>query len=302
MDKLRSIAIFQEVVRRGSFSAAAASLELVNSAVSRQVSELEKWLGVKLLYRTTRSLSLTDQGKTYLAKFESLLAGVDELEQLANINRDEVTGTLKITTFPYLGQYLLNPLLSDFLTRYPRVRLSLMITDQFVSLIDEGLDLAIRASVLSDSNLVARKIGTVTIRAVATEKYLFENGVPQIPEDLQKHNCLYDSVLDRHNRRWQFSNAEREVSVPVDGNLIANSGAMCRDMAIEGIGIAYLPNFMVDQPIADGRLVEVLPDYKGIDFPLSIVYPQNRQMSLALRTFIDNLVEVLEQKKLFHSS
>jgi LysR family transcriptional regulator for bpeEF and oprC len=291
MDKLRSMQVFSEVVRLGSFSAAADSLDLVTSAVSRQVSELEQWLGTRLLYRTTRSLSLTEEGRQYLHRFESLLADVADLEQQATEQRDEVVGTLRVTTFPFMAEYLIQPVLPDFLAQNPKVKVSLVLGNQLMSLVDEGLDLAIRVGVLPDSNLNARQIGTVKMRTVASQDYLKNHGYPQKPDDLKDHNCLYDAVLDRHNQRWSYLQDGKEVSAPVAGNLVVNGGELITEMAVQGVGIAYLPNFFVDQAILEKKLLPVLENYDHVTFPLTLLYPQNRQESRALRLFIDLLVE-----------
>ena len=294
MDKLRSIEVFHEVVRRGSFSAAAESLQLVPSAVSRQVNELEQWLGVKLLHRTTRSLNLTAEGTRYLDRFESLLANVADLELEADRSRGDVSGTLRITTFPFMGDHLLQPVLLGFLREHPGVDVSLLLTHRKVSLIDEGYDLAVRVGDLPDSNLISRRIGTVRMRCAAAPNYLDARSRPREPQDLAHHNCLYDSILDRHNRRWRFLADDREVSVPIDGNLIVNNGEMVMNMAKAGVGVVYLPNFFLDEPIAKGELEEVLGEYNRITYPLSVIYPQNRHMSRAMRLFIDALVEYSE--------
>ena len=291
MDKLRSMQVFREVVRLGSFSAAAESLNLVTSAVSRQVTELEQWLGARLLYRTTRSLSLTEEGKHYLYRFDSVLADVEEIELQATEQRNEVVGTLRITTFPYMAEYLIQPVLPAFLAENTRVKVSLLLTDKLLSLVDEGLDLAVRVGILPNSNLIARQIGTATMRTIASPAYLRENGCPQHADDLKDHNCLYDAILDRHNQRWSYLQNGKEISAPVAGNLIVNGGEMVAEMAIQGAGIGYLPNFIVDQAIAEKKLVSLLETYEPVTYPISILYPQNRQKSQALRLFIDLLVE-----------
>lgn len=282
--------VFREVCRHGSFSAAAESLELANSAVSRQVTELEKWLGVKLLYRTTRTLSLTDDGRIYLEKIEAILGGVRALEQQASSSQIEVHGTLNITAPLFLGRHILEPMLSGFLKRYPAVNVSLLLVDRFVDLVAEGFDLALRVGVLQESNLMARQLDNMRLKAVAAPEYLEKYSVPNSPQDLSKHNCLYDSVA-RQNHRWHFSSKDGEIITPVEGNLTINDGEMVVQMAVDALGVAYLPDFFVDDLISAGKLVPVLDDYTKDAYPVSIIYPHNRHMNLTLRTFIDSLFE-----------
>lgn len=295
MDKLRAMQVFREVCRQGSFSAAAESLELANSAVSRQVTELEQWLGVKLLYRTTRTLSLTDDGRIYLEKVEAILGSVLELEQQASSRQQEVRGTLNITAPLFLGRYIFEPMLSSFMKRYPEVNVSLLLVDRFVDLVEEGFDLALRVSELSESNLIMRQLDTMQLKAVAAPAYLEKHGTPDSPRKLKEHICLYDSVA-RHNRRWHFKDSEGELSIPVEGNLVINDGEMVMQMATEALGIAYLPDFFVNGAITAGKLVPILCDYTQETYPISILYPYNRHMNLTLRTFIDTLFEQYAQQ------
>jgi len=290
MDKLRSMQVFREVCRQGSFSAAANELSLVNSAVSRQVTELEQWLGVKLLYRTTRTLSLTDDGKVYLQKIEEILGNVLELEQQASSRQQEVSGTLNITAPEFLGRYVFQPVLSHFLELYPKVNVSLLLVDRLVDIVAEGFDLALRVSEPQESNLIMRKLNTMRLKVVASPDYLEKHGLPKSPHELAEHNCLYDNTAP-HQKRWIFFSPEGDFRVSVDGNLVINNGEMVVQMAIESAGIAYLPDFFVNAGIEEGKLVHILDDYTKPSFPIFILYPYNRHMNLTLRTFIDTLFE-----------
>ena len=286
MNKLRAMQVFQQVCRQGSFSAAAESLELANSAVSRQVTELENWLGVKLLYRTTRSLSLTDDGRIYLEKISGILASVDELESQADASQHQVRGTLRITAPLFLGRLVFEPILPEFLRRYPDVSVSLLLVDRFVDLISEGFDLALRVTVPTDSNLISRRLANMRLTVVAAPEYLEQYGTPHAPADLKDHECLYDSVA-QENRNWFFSGPDGEISIAIPGKLAINNGEMIRNMATRGMGIAKLPDFFVNDAITSGDLVPVLGDYLTDVYPISIYYPFNRHMNHTLRTFID---------------
>ena len=290
MDKLRSIEVFREVVRCGSFSAAAESLQVVTSAVSRQVSELEAWLGVSLLHRTTRRLGLTDEGQQYLHHFESISNSVQDLEAFARQQHNEISGALRITCSPAMVDYFLRQALQKFHSTYPKVKINLNLTDRVVSLADEGFDMAIRVAHIPDSNLISRVIGHMVMLTVASADYLEQHGHPQVPQDLRNHNCLFDSILDRP-LRWDYIENDKDISVPVSGNLVANQGGLLRDLAAAGQGIAYLPDFLVKREIRTGRLTEILAPYNRNTFPLSIVYPQSRRSSRALHLLIESIKE-----------
>ena len=266
------------------------------SAVSRQVSELEQWLGIKLLHRTTRSLSLTASGQDYLSRFDVLLTQLADIERSAGQQRESVAGTLRVTTFPYLGRYLMSAVLPDYLAAYPDVSVSLMLTHRIVSLVDEGFDLAIRVGQLQDSDLIAREIGRVRIKTCASPGYLERFGSPFQPADLAGHNCLYDSVLERSNQRWEYQVDGKRVSVPVSGNFVVDGGEIIHDLAISGVGIAYLPDFFVDTAIAAGELVEILGEHAVAEYPVSLVYPRNRQSNRALGCLVDALVDMYPRR------
>lgn len=288
MDKLRAMQVFREVVRCGSFSAAGESLHLVNSAVSRQVSELERLLGTKLLYRTTRALSLTHDGQVYLEKIDEILDGVSELEQLAEDSHQTVRGSLKITAPTFLGRHILEPLLPDFLIRHQQVKVSLLLVDRFINLVEEGFDLAIRVGELPDSSLFSRKMGETRLKCVASPDYLKKAGMPETPNELREHNCLFDSVVS--HKKWTFKDKQNEYNIEIDGNTTVNNGEMVCQMATNSVGIAYLPDFFVNQFLAEGKLVELLSEYSIEPYPISMLYPHNRHKSLALKTLMDYII------------
>lgn len=285
MDKLRAMQVFREVVKCGSFSAAGESLNLVNSAVSRQVSELERLLETKLLYRTTRALSLTHDGRVYLEKIDEILEGVSELEQLAEDSHQTVRGSLKITAPTFLGRHVLEPLLLGFLISYPQVKVSLLLVDRFINLVEEGFDLAIRVGELPDSSLFARKMGDTRLKCVASPEYIKKSGIPKTPNELRGHNCLFDSIMS--HKKWAFKDGHNEYNIEISGNMAVNNGEMVCQMAINSVGIAYLPDFFVNQALDEGKVVELLSEYSIEPYPISMLYPQNRHKSLALNTLMD---------------
>jgi LysR family transcriptional regulator for bpeEF and oprC len=288
MDKLKAMQVFNAVVQRGSFSAAAQQLNLANSAVSRHVSDLERWLGARLLYRTTRKLSLTQEGNVLLQKLQGILDSVGDLEQSADNSQSQVRGRLRITAPVYYGRHLFGPLLPGFLQDHPEVEVSLLLVDRYVDMVQEGYDLAIRVGELPDSSLIARPLDSVQLKTVASPSYLRKSGHPLQPSDLRDHLCLLDGV-EGQQYRWLFREGNRNANVLVGGRLVANNGELIRDMAIAGSGVAHLPDIFVRHAIECGDLVALLEEFEHPALPVSVVYPYNRYPSLALRTLIDVL-------------
>lgn len=293
MDKLRGMEIFREVARKHSFSKAAESLDLANSAVSRYVTELEQWLNVKLLYRTTRSLTLTEEGKLYLEKIEDILTSVETLENISVAGQQELRGTLRITAPSFWGTFVLKSLMVNFMGEHPNVKINSLFLYRKVNLIEEGYDLAVRIGHLPSSGLVARQISTMQLKLVATPEYIAKHGLPKHPGDLVHHQCLIDTVPDYHSK-WPFIENKKSFSVAVDGRMVSNEPELLRDLALDSQGIVYLPEFFIDPYIASGEFVEILPDFCIANLPVNIVYPHNKQMNPALRAFIDSLVDHLK--------
>ncbi|WKY57273.1 LysR family transcriptional regulator [Vibrio sp. SNU_ST1] len=293
MDKLRGMEVFREVARKHSFSKAAESLDLANSAVSRYVTELERWLNVKLLYRTTRSLTLTEEGKLYLEKIDDILTSVATLENISVASQQELRGTLRITAPNFWGTFVLKPLMVEFMGKHPNVNINSLFLYRKVNLIEEGYDLAVRIGHLPSSGLIARQVSTMQLKLVATPVYIEKNGLPTHPRDLVQHQCLIDTVPDYHSK-WPFIENKKNFSVAVDGKMLSNEPELLRDLALDSQGITYLPEFFVDPYIKSGEFIELLPEYCISNLPVNIVYPQNKQMNPALRVFINTIVENLK--------
>ncbi len=291
MDIVRAIRVFRTVVEQQSFSAAARELGQVNSAVSRQVSELEQHLGCKLLNRTTRSMSLTEEGHHYLDHFEGILNQVDELHHQVEHRRQQIGGLLRITAPLHIGHSGLQHLISGFLHRYPEVRFSWLIVNRYVDLIEEGCDLAIRAGEIPDSTLVARELDRMAVHFVASPEYLASAGTPAAPDQLNSHRCIVDGSI-RSPSRWIYrsrSRGIRHISVPA--TISVNNGELAAQFAAEGLGIAYLPDFLISDQLRDGRLTRILTSFEIDPVPVSLVWPANRMMRPALRALIDYLLE-----------
>jgi len=292
MDLLKSIAVFREVCAQMSFSQAADRLNLVPSAVSRQVGELEKHLGVRLLQRTTRSISLTDEGRRYLEKMDAVTQSVRELWQLSPDER-RIGGHIRLTAPPLFASQFLTDALDAFMGEYPDVSVSTTLVNRDVDLIEEGYDIALRVGNLKDSNLVARVIGKFSLCVVASPGYIKTHAALEHPRDLAKHHCLINT-LTKSPRRWRFQQGKRKFTVKVDGAYEANDDIMLRRFAASGFGVACLPNYFVRDQIGSGELSPLLGAFMPEPLPICIIYPSRQLLSPAKRVLIDHLVERAE--------
>ncbi|EKO3988612.1 LysR family transcriptional regulator [Vibrio fluvialis] len=288
MDIVKSIQIFQQVVEDQSFTRAAENLNLVPSAVSRQVGELEKWLGVRLVNRTTRSLHLTDDGRRYLEKMAEISSQIEALKAL-NEDTSHLSGKVKITAPMMVGQFIVPDLLSEFKARHPDISLSLTLMNRKVDLIEEGFDVAIRAGNLSDSSFFARKIGDIVFKTVASSDYLKNSPPLNEPRDVCEHNCIISN-----SKRWSYKVSNKIKAIKVSGDIESNESACILSFARAGLGLAMLPEIYVREDLASGRLIEVLSDFASEPLPLNIIYPSNRLQSPTIRALIDYLVTSFE--------
>ena len=286
------IAVFVNVVREGGFSAAAKALQLTPSAVSKQVARLEDRLNVRLLNRTTRHLSMTEEGEVFFDRATAILAEIDEVEALVSDRRDTPRGTLRVSSSISFGRHQIVPMLPEFLNAFPDLRLQLSLDDNLVDLVQEGFDVAIRMADLTDSSLVARRLAVDRRVLCAAPSYIEKYGVPQSPEALRDHNCLVVSnVPSMHDWAFTFGNTVRKIHV--EGRFEANSGVAVHEAALAGLGIAQLAAFMVAPDLRSGRLVSFLEDRVADGKPIYAVYPHRRHLSPKVRAFIDFLVDKL---------
>lgn len=291
MDRLASMEAFVRVAECKSFSEAARRLRSSKSLISRQVAALEAELGVRLFHRTTRSLSLTEEGRSYHAQVTRILNDIEEANQSVSRAQAAPRGRLKLSAPMSFGILHLAPALPDFLARYPEVALDLNLNDRYVDVVDEGFDLAIRIGRLADSSLVARKLATLRMILCASQDYLLTHGTPGIPEDLRRHQCLCYST-NSLAPEWRFAAPDGSpLAVQIDGRLHANNGDALRIAALRGQGIVYLPSFIVGGDLQAGTLVSLLPDYIPADSGIYAVYPHSRHLSAKVRAFIDFLAE-----------
>lgn len=293
MNPFEDMRIFCQVIDSGSFTAAADQLGLSKQFVSRRVMQLEERLGVRLLNRSTRRLDVTPLGQSYYDSAMRLLNDVEQMEQSIAGQTTEPRGTLRLSAPLSFAMAHLGYLLPLFLQRYSEIAVEVDLTDRPVDLLSEGYDLALRIGVLEDSTLIARRIALIDRVYCASPAYLAERGTPLKPEDLHAHECLPYG----HGRQvqWRFEGQGKPLTLNVSGRMRVNNGELLRDAAIAGIGITYLPTFIVGAALEDGRLVRVLDEFRSAPLALSAVYPQHRQRSPAVQALIEFLRERLDQ-------
>jgi len=289
MPTLDGIKEFLQVVESGSFSRAADKLELSVAQVSRHVTHLETKLGVRLLYRSTRKISLTEEGELYYAKCKQALGLLENVELEIGRKVFEPSGTLRINLAGAFQEIFMVPILIDFRNKYPKLEVSVNFTDNNIDVIQQGCDVSICLGELEDSSLIAKKMATVRHCIVASKAYLETHPVPLKLEDLSKHNCLSGA-----KGQWQLSNRGRFFQQPVDGNWKSDNAHAILSAVRMGVGLGNLPVFGVYEAINDGTLVEVLRPYTGKGIPVWIVYPNRNHISAKVRFFIDYLAEYVK--------
>ena len=290
MEDLERMAIFARVVEMKSFSQAARRLGLSKSVISKQMTQLEKSVGARLLNRTTRAMSLTEAGAVF---YEHCVRIVEELEAAkAAVGHlhTEPRGLLRLSASVAFGTMHIAPALADFLALHPQVRIDMEIKDRFVDLADEGFDLAIRITQEPAPNLVARRLATVRRRICATPAYFKRHGIPRTPADLERHNCLTYTHFNPQDP-WRLRGPKGDVSVAASGNLRLNDDEALSEAVLRGLGIALLPTFIVGKDLQAGRLRAVLSDYVPLERHIYAVYLPTRHVSPKVRAFIDFLVE-----------
>jgi len=292
MNPFEDMRIFCQVMDSGSFTAAADQLGLSKQFVSRRLMQLEERLGVRLLNRSTRRLDVTPLGQSYYESALRLLGEVEQVEQGIAGQTSEPRGTVRMSAPLSFALSHLGCLLPPFLQRHREVTVEVDLSDRPVDLLSEGYDLALRIGVLEDSTLIARRLATIERLYCASPAYLAARGTPSHPEDLLDHDCL---PYGHHRQvQWRFNGPGKSQVVNVTGRMRVNNGELLRDAAIAGLGITYLPTFIIGAALADGRLVPVLDHLRPEPLVLSAVYPQHRQSSRPVQALIEFLRERLE--------
>ena len=294
LDTLSDLAVFVRVVEARGFSAAARTLGLTKSAVSKRINRLEKHLGLRLLQRTTRAMSLTEAGRLLHAEAAQGVALLDRATQLAAGLVEAPRGILRVTASVTFGKLCLAPLLPDFLARYPEIEVQLTLLDRMVDLVDEGYDVALRLTRSPPEQLVAKALMPVRYRLCTTAAYLQGRKIAE-PADLAGHNCLHYGLREFGNE-WRFQRAGEEARVRVRSNVVVNNSEVVRDLLLANLGIGLVWNYAVDREIADGRLLPLLPEWTPVgpfgQTAWAVWLPQPH-LPPKLRVFVDFLSERL---------
>ena len=291
MNILPYLETFSAVVENGSFTAAADALGISKPVVSKQVSLLERHLGVQLLHRTTRRRRLTDAGEVFASYSRRIMSDVREAEQSVLPLQHEPQGRLRISVPESLAMSLLPEVLLNFQQKFPKIELDIRVSGRFVDLVEEGIDVALRVGELEDSSLIARLLMPCGFHVCATPEYLKKYGKPKHPRELETHNCLIYSQSPNPDN-WLFrDDQEKSISIKVNGNLRSDTGNILMNAGLNGKGIFIAPTFMIVSALEEGRLETVLDQYAPVTTGLYAVYPYSKLVSTKVRAFVDFIAE-----------
>jgi DNA-binding transcriptional LysR family regulator len=286
MDRLESMSILVSVVEHGSLSAASRKLSVPLASVSRKISELEAHLGTKLLNRTTRSLELTDSGRTYLAACTRILEQISEVERIASGEYSAPKGKLLITAPVVFGRLYIVPIVTEFLKLYPEIDVRLLLADRVLDMTEEHIDVAVRMGELPDSTMTAIRIGSIREVVCGSPAYFAKRGTPQTPKDLSKHDCItIDSLSSPAS--WFFPRGRASVSIPIRSRLTVSTVDAGLDAALSGSGIIRALSYQVARLEKAGKLKVILKDFESEPWPANLIYTGNQIIPLKLRAFLD---------------
>ena len=287
MDKFASMQAFTQVVQSGGFAVAARKMGVSRSTVNKLVINLEDQLNVQLLQRSTRKVNPTPTGLAFYARCLDILAEVEAAEVAVSELQTEPKGTLKINAPMSFGTLYLGKVIAEFMVQYPELQVQLTLDDRFIDPVAEGYDLTIRISQPETSlSLVCQAIAPVPRVLCASPSYLEQHGIPHHPNELSQYSCLHYGQIITGNR-WQLINQESEYQITVKGLLCSNNGEVLKDAAVQGLGIALLPTFIIRQELDQQTLAIVLPDYQPPAISLCLVYPLNRHLNTKIRLFVE---------------
>ncbi|AIW16520.1 LysR family transcriptional regulator [Vibrio tubiashii] len=288
--------IFYHLVEQGSFSAAARHMELTKSVVSKRIAKLEQDIGVQLLYRTTRTLKLTESGQAFFEHARSVYQAVATAEESIVGLGKSLSGNIKITVPIISGELILPTVIAEFNHEYPDISIDMELDNRFVDIVNERFDLAIRTGVLPDSSLIARKLVDANWIVCASPKYIAKNGKPKTPKELTKHNCLAYAYQETGAREWAFKNGDDVYQVKVDGNLCTNNSSALRNVALLGQGIIYVPRVLVYGDLQQGRLIQLFKEETAKCLGIYAVYPYTRQQPEKIKLFIEHLYQCFQER------
>jgi DNA-binding transcriptional LysR family regulator len=291
LDLFRAIKVFTSVVELGSFAQAADRLDMSRAMASHVVAQLESHLRTRLLQRTTRRLSLTEEGREYFCRCQDILVQVEEAAAAASDATQTPHGVLRVNTAAALPYFLdLHKVVNEYLVRHPHASVHVVLADHYVNLVEEGVDLALRVTENVEPNLVARKLARVRMLACASPSFVQRHGMPRHPKDLSMLSCL-TFPHGRWRDRWEFQKGRERIAVSVSGRLRAGGGVLLARAAQQGLGIVAEPEPVVFQGLRDGSLVQILPDWEIPPMSLYAVYPQRRHLPAKVQRFIELLRE-----------
>ena len=295
MNLFSNLELFVKTIEVGNFSALGRQLHMAPSSISRQINSLEEELGVRLLQRTTRNISLTEAGQIYYERVSKILGDLEEAQLAITQLQVNPKGVLRLNVAIPFGERNIVPLIPEFLALYPDLKIDLTLEDRAIDLVEERVDLAIRIGRLGDSSIVARKLADNQFVVCASQQYLEAHGMPDSPDDLTHHNCIINKNI--HNSdTWQFHDANSTQNISVSGNFLANTGGALYRAMLSGLGIAVLPTWFVGEDIQQGKLQMMLENYEVnlpamTDSAIYALYPAGQYLPPKVRVFIDYLIE-----------
>lgn len=290
MDQLVAIRMFQRVVETGSFSAVAREFGVAQPTISKQVAALETHLGAQLLHRTSRRLSLTEPGREYYEATATVLADLEAAAQRVGRRQTSPSGLLRLALPAGFGRLHVVPLLPAFLERCPDLALDIVVSDRFIDLIEEGVDLAIRIGELRDSSLIAKRLGSSPRRTLASAAYLDRRGEPLAPDELAQHDCVVFTVGSAP-RAWRYEGVDRPIELTPRGRVRANDAETVRRAVLSDLGIALAPTWLFADELAAGTVRAVMPGYQAAPMPIHAVFPATRRAPSKVRVAVDFLTE-----------
>ncbi len=285
---LNEVTIFVKVVEAGSFIGASRALNIPKTTVSRKIAQLEEGLGVRLLQRTTRKVNLTEVGRLYFDRCVKILGDLEEANLAVAEMQAVPYGTLRLSASVVFGVTILNHWLAEFMRQYPQVNVEVLVTNQYVDMVDKGIDVAVRSGPLADSTLVAHPLGAVPYWLCASPTYLEAHGEPTSPQNLNHHSCL--SIVSETLSElipWTMKRGKEQLAIKAPNRLRVNDFLFIKQLLLNSCGIAYVPNIVVLDEVQTGTLVRVLADWQLIERELYLVYPSARHLSPKVRAFVE---------------
>lgn len=296
LNRIGDIAAFVAVVDSGNYTRASGSVGVSRSAIGKSITRLESQLGVRLLNRTTRQLSLTEEGRIMYERCKQILEDLEEVDATMALRREKPTGTLRLTAPLSLGQRHVLPVIDRFLKKWPELRADVVFSDRYVDLIEERFDIAIRiGEPKDDSRILTRTIATQHMVTCASPEYLARRGVPATPEELSKHDTVFFRNAEKR-RNWRYMTPFGDFIYDGPGRMDIDSSEAMLSSAIAGFGIIQLPDYLAFQALEKGELVAILTEFKIAPEPVRIIYPSKRHLSPRIRGFVDLIVDEWQNK------